>query len=188
MSTGESEVEAPDVLEITAEALWDGRPSLGGAWVAHPDVEDPERVRIVRTSDGTAVDGALFRRERELPGPPLQVSSEAAESLGLLAGQPAELRVVALREAETDVVALTQAGGPERPYVQAATFPSAGEAEAAAEDFRAEGLRAEVRRRGGNGRPTWRVLVGPATDEAAREAARERVVTLGYGDAYFVAE
>ena len=96
---GGRDIEAPQVFETTEAGLWDGRPSLGGIWVAHPDVTDPERVLIRNRATGRSVTGALFKRERESPGPTLQVSSEAAEALGMLAGQPAELSVVALRRA-----------------------------------------------------------------------------------------
>lgn len=93
-----SEVEAPDVFSVSEPALWDGRPSLGGVWIAHPDATDPERVLIRNTENGRSVVGALFRREREMPGPRLQVSSDAAAALDLLAGKPTELSVVALRK------------------------------------------------------------------------------------------
>ncbi|PRY80180.1 cell division septation protein DedD [Yoonia maritima] len=99
----DSDVERPDVFEVTDRGLWDGRPSLGGVWVAHPDVSDPERVMIRNPENGKSVIGALFRRERENPGPLLQVSSDAAEELGLLAGAPTELNVVALRRVEIEV-------------------------------------------------------------------------------------
>lgn len=97
----ERDVEAPDVFQVTDMGLWDGRPSLGGVWVAHPDVKDPERVIIRNTEDNTFVIGALFRRERETPGPVLQVSSDAASALGMLAGAPKQLNVTALRREET---------------------------------------------------------------------------------------
>lgn len=93
----ERDVERPDIFKASDKGLWDGRPSLGGVWVAHPAVQDPERVLIRNTATGATVEGALFRRERDMPGPLLQVSSDAAEALGLLAGQPADLTVVALR-------------------------------------------------------------------------------------------
>lgn len=96
----ETEVEAPQVFKLTGAGLWDGRPSLGGVWVAHPSVTNPERVMIRNTKNGKSVIGALFRRERDNPGPALQVSSDAAEELGLLAGAPTELSVVALRKEE----------------------------------------------------------------------------------------
>ena len=41
-SQGE-EVEAPEVFQSTDMALWDGRPSLGGVWIAAPEAKDPER-------------------------------------------------------------------------------------------------------------------------------------------------
>ena len=91
------DVEAPNVFQVTEAGLWDGRPSLGGVWVAHPDVAQPERVKITNSANDKSVTGALFRRERNLPGPALQVSSAAAEKLGMLAGAPARLTVVALR-------------------------------------------------------------------------------------------
>ncbi len=93
----ERDVEAPEVFQKTESGLWDGRPSLGGVWVAHPDVSDPERVIIRNEDNGKFVIGALFRREREVPGPRFQASSDAAEALGMLAGQPARLSVTALR-------------------------------------------------------------------------------------------
>lgn len=96
----QTDIEAPEVFQLTAQGLWDGRPSLGGVWVAHPDVTDPERVIIRNQANGQFVIGALFRRERENPGPALQVSSDAAEALGMLAGAPSELNVTALRREE----------------------------------------------------------------------------------------
>ncbi|WP_226778919.1 SPOR domain-containing protein [Oceaniglobus trochenteri] len=98
----ERDVEAPEVFQKTESGLWDGRPSLGGVWVAHPDVKDPERVIIRNEVNQKFVIGALFRRERDNPGPRLQVSSDAAEALGLLAGQPVKLNVTALRREEVD--------------------------------------------------------------------------------------
>lgn len=105
-ATGDGEtrdVEAPEVFQKNEAGLWDGRPSLGGIWVAHPDVTDPERVIIRNEDNGRFVVGALFRRERDNPGPALQVSSDAAEELGMLAGAPAQLNVVALRREEVAV-------------------------------------------------------------------------------------
>ncbi|WP_372835003.1 SPOR domain-containing protein [Puniceibacterium confluentis] len=96
----ERDIEAPEVFQATEAGLWDGRPSLGGVWVAHPDVKDPERVIVRNEKNGQFVIGALFRRERETPGPRLQISSDAAAALGMLAGQPANLNVVALRREE----------------------------------------------------------------------------------------
>lgn len=91
------DVEAPEVFQLSEAGLWDGRPSLGGIWIAHPDVTQPERVRVKNPKNNKTVTAALFRRERNLPGPELQLSSAAAEKLGILAGAPTNVDVVALR-------------------------------------------------------------------------------------------
>ncbi len=105
----ERDVEAPEVFSVTDQGLWDGRPSLGGVWVAHPDVDEPERVIIRNQSNDKFVVGALFRRERDIPGPSLQISSDAAEALGILAGAPAPLNVTALRKIEEPAEVLPDA-------------------------------------------------------------------------------
>lgn len=99
------DVEAPEVFQVSDMALWDGRPSLGGVWVASPDAKDPERVIVRNPANGKFVIGALFRRERDNPGPALQISSDAAAALGLLAGQPAKVSVTALRREEAPTTA-----------------------------------------------------------------------------------
>jgi len=93
----ERDVEAPDVFQVTDQALWDGRPSLGGVWVAYPGNTQPERVIIRNQTNNKFVIGALFKRERENPGPSIQLSSDAAAALGVLAGKPTTLNVTALR-------------------------------------------------------------------------------------------
>lgn len=98
----ERDIEAPEVFQVTESGLWDGRPSLGGVWVAHPDVTEPERVLIRNTANDNFVIGALFRRETMGSGPRLQVSSDAAAALGMLAGSPQQLNVTALRRETVD--------------------------------------------------------------------------------------
>ena len=96
----ERDVEAPEVFSKRDAALWDGRPSLGGVWVAHPDARTPERVIIRNTESGRETIGALFRRERMNPGPIFQVSADAAAAVGMLAGAPTGIEVIALRTEE----------------------------------------------------------------------------------------
>jgi hypothetical protein len=122
----ERDVERPDIFEVTDRGLWDGRPSLGGVWVAHPDAQDPERVMIVNNENGRTIVGALFRRERENPGPLLQISSDAAEELGILAGAPTEMSVVAVRREEVEVDAAPE----ENPVVASLATPVAVQSEA----------------------------------------------------------
>ncbi len=110
--TVERDVEAPEIFSTKGPGLWDGRPSLGGVWVAHPDVKEPERVIIRNTGSDKFVVGALFRRERATPGPKIQVSSDAAEALGMLAGAPAELSVIALKREEAAAAQSALVDGP----------------------------------------------------------------------------
>jgi len=117
----ERDVEAPEAFQVTDTGLWDGRPSLGGVWVAHPEVKDPERVIIRNEDNNTFVIGVIYRPERQTPGPKIQVSSDAAEALEMLAGKPARINVTALRreavaedgpaesDAETDTLAAAPA-------------------------------------------------------------------------------
>ena len=138
-----ADVEAPEVFQATDSALWDGRPSLGGIWVASPEVTNPERVVMVNPATGKSVTGALFRRERENPGPRLQLSSDAADALGILAGQPTEISVTALRKQEvaveevaapapTEAAAAATTGDSAEPPAAEATPAEAGEAAAIA--------------------------------------------------------
>jgi len=99
----ERDIEDASVFSRREPALWDGRPSLGGVWVAHPDATTPERVIIRNTTNGQETIGALFRRERMNPGPAFQVSAEAANAIGILAGAPTEIEVVALRTEEIEI-------------------------------------------------------------------------------------
>ena len=117
----ERDVEAPDVFQVTEEGLWDGRPSLGGVWVAHPSADDPERVIIRNEENGRFVIGALFRREIEAPGPELMISSDAAAALNILAGDPTRVQVTALRREEVADPVVTPAPGAEMTLAAAET-------------------------------------------------------------------
>ncbi len=258
----ERDVEAPEIFSANEPGLWDGRPSLGGVWVAYPGVKDPERVIIRNTENGQFVIGALFRRERENPGPKLQMSSDAAEALGMLAGQPAEISVVALRKEEvapvlpTDTEALDaaaeegldadavlagvpaaesidattlgtveaataaidraddtsvdvataepvptaaapvatpvaaapapSAAGLEKAFIQIGIFSVKGNADNTATSLRGAGVLPIVKEQENQGKPFYRVLVGPATSKSERAALLKTVKGLGFSDAYFV--
>ncbi|APO88341.1 SPOR domain-containing protein [Marivivens sp. JLT3646] len=231
----ERDVEAPEVFQVTDNGLWDGRPSLGGVWVAHPDVVDPERVIIRNTENGKFVIGALFRREREQPGPALQVSSDTAAALGMLAGAPASLQVTALRREEAPVEApapisnfdetaiageevqttsldpianaeaaisaaeaeqvATAAPAPQaavatsaltKPYIQIGIFSIQSNADRTAEILNGNGITTTILAQESQGRPFWRVVVGPAQSSAERSDLLLRVKGLGYSDAYAV--
>jgi len=91
---------APEVFEAIGSAVWDGRHTLRGVWIAHPMAVSARRVRIFNTDNGVAVDGALFKRDATREGASILISSEAAELLGMTAGEPAKLRIVAVKLAK----------------------------------------------------------------------------------------
>ncbi len=236
----ERDVEAPEVFQVTEAGLWDGRPSLGGVWVAHPDVSEPERVIIRNTANGKFVIGALFRRERAIPGPRIQASSDAAAALGMLAGAPVQLNVTALRreavEPETppeaaapdspeapeavEETALDPIGGAaaaieatapdaeapptpapkpatppapapkasslDKPYIQIGIFSVHQNAERTADQMRRAGMVPTVFEQEANGKPFWRVVVGPARTRSERSTLLKKVKETGFSDAYAV--
>lgn len=232
----ERDVEAPQVFQKTDMGLWDGRPSLGGVWVAHPDVTDPERVIIRNTANGTFVIGALFRRQRDLPGPAFQVSSDAAVALEMLAGAPAQLNVTALRREEAPVeeeapaeveeiaaapeieataldpvagaaaaIDAAEAGAAaapaparqpkpaaparpasplDKPFVQVGIFSVEKNASDTATALRQAGMVPTVLAQSSQGKPFWRVVVGPATTASDRSAVLGKIKGMGFADAY----
>lgn len=229
----ERDVESPDVFHVTEAGLWDGRPSLGGVWVAHPDVTDPERVIIRNTSNNKFVIGALFRRERDIPGPRLQASSDAAAALGMIAGAPVQLDVTALRReavadeletpTESDEIAdtsgeisetsldpiagaaaaidatepsappLTTAPAPKpknsslsKPFVQIGIFSVEKNANQTANQMRSAGMIPTVFEQKANGKPFWRVVVGPAQSKSELNSLLNNVKKTGFSDAYAV--
>ncbi len=259
------DVEAPELFKKADKALWDGRPSLGGIWVADTSVKEPQRVMMRNAANGRSVMGALFRREIDNPGPPLQLSADAAEALGILAGQPTVIDVVALKTVQPEAppapaaapaatpdpkvkpapkptaaiaaaaaaaidkaadpqtagkdktakgsaptpkvvpkadpnaaaakepvtsaplsaipTAPAPAGAMKQPFIQAGIFSVEANAKQAAAKLTKAGLPAQVRGEQGT-KPYWRVIVGPAANQAERDALAAKLKGLGYADAY----
>lgn len=93
----ERDVEKPDIFSVRDMAVWDGRPSFGGVWVATSGDFQPERVSITNVDNQKTVVGALFKREEANPGPPIRLSSDAAAALGIAPGAPTMIAVTAVR-------------------------------------------------------------------------------------------
>ncbi len=160
----ERDVEAPEVFSKNEDGLWDGRPSLGGVWIAHPDVKEPERVIIRNETNGKFVIGALFKRERENPGPKLQVSSDAANALGVLPGAPTRLDVVALVREEVPEAAPAVAAAP----TETDTIAAPEAIEQASLDAPLASAEAAIARAEGTGAPAGE----PAGEQVAVAAAQ----------------
>lgn len=212
----ERDVEAPEVFQKEERGLWDGRPSLGGVWVAHEAVREPERVIIRNQDNGKFVIGALFRKEIATPGPKFQVSSDAASALGMLAGAPARLSATALRREETPADPETSAapvaevdtqplegetsaapapaapqsapasGQLAKPFVQLGIFAVKANAERTAARMRDAGLPVRMATSTLSGKEYFRVLIGPANASSTRADYLAKAKAQGFADAYFV--
>ncbi|MEO1494301.1 MAG: SPOR domain-containing protein [Pseudomonadota bacterium] len=90
---------APELFDATGLAVWDGKRTLQGVWVAHPLATSARRVRIFNDANGLAVDGALFKRDSTLSGASVLISSEAAGLLKMDVDTPTKLRIVAVTPA-----------------------------------------------------------------------------------------
>ncbi|MBS8225466.1 SPOR domain-containing protein [Vannielia litorea] len=173
----ERDVEAPEVFSKNEDGLWDGRPSLGGVWIAHPDVKEPERVIIRNETNGKFVIGALFKRERENPGPKLQVSSDAANALGVLPGAPTKLDVVALVREEVPEAA--PAAAPAATEADAIAAPEAIEQKSL--DAPLASAEAAIARAEGTGDASADTEAGtPAVETASAAAAAEPKAKKGF--------
>jgi cell division septation protein DedD len=73
-----------------------------------------------------------------------------------------------------------------RPYIQLGIFSVEANANELAQEMQSKGLSARVVAQESQGRSFWRVLVGPATTEAQRQAWLDQVKAEGFADAYFV--
>ncbi|MEM8755566.1 MAG: hypothetical protein AAGF90_21590, partial [Pseudomonadota bacterium] len=116
----------PGAFEARGVTIWDGRQTPSGVWLAHPLAKGVRRVRVTNLQTGFEIEGALFRRDPALTGPSILISSDAAAALGVDAGLPTELYVVALANPPRDEAVAEAAPAP--------TDAPAAETEQAAEE------------------------------------------------------
>ena len=92
-------VRAPEVFQASALAVWDGKRTAKGIWIAHPDVRVPMQVRIVNPATKIEVDGIVYRHRDSAAGDVLTVSSDAATALKLRPKADTQISIFALRPA-----------------------------------------------------------------------------------------
>ena len=83
----------PEAFHAVGFGLWDGTRTLPGIWIAHPDIAIARRVRLTNDETGAQADAAMFRRDSNLKGPRIILSSEAAEALGLTPGHATPMTI-----------------------------------------------------------------------------------------------
>ena len=93
----ERDVEAPEIFQESGRGLWNGNPTTGGAWVSHSAVSESGRAIVRNPANGTFVVGDLLPKQNNGVTTPFEVSSDAAQVLGMLPGQAVTLNVTALR-------------------------------------------------------------------------------------------
>ena len=206
----ERDIEAPEVFQLTGLGVWDGRPSLGGVWIAHVSVPSAERVIVRNDKSGKFVIGALFRRNDVKDGVPFQISAEAAQAFGVSAGQQIKLNVTALQPhyvnaydargdqiSQNDVLATATAAldkvevvGSEmwlrKPFVQLGIFNVKQNAKNTATKMRQVGIVPLIKELFKDSKPFWRVVIGPANSLEERELLLKTVKSVGFQDAYAV--
>jgi cell division septation protein DedD len=91
----------PDRAVFFAEAatLWDGLPSMGGAWIAHPAANPGLMVEALNLETERSLRAPALRLAERAGHPPIQLSAEAALALGMSPGRLARVRLTGLREA-----------------------------------------------------------------------------------------
>ncbi|HEX8375160.1 MAG TPA: SPOR domain-containing protein, partial [Geminicoccaceae bacterium] len=123
------------------------------------------------TGGGRGLFGGLFGRTPTAPATP-----------GAIATTPLDAAAPAAQFA--DPAAPAAASSLRFPFVQLATLSNEAAATQAAQSLAAKGLPARVV--AVPGKPSWRLLLGPATTEAQQGALRESARAEGYDDAYLV--
>ena len=205
----ERDIETPAVFETSGVALWNGQPTLGGVWVAHPAVQNPMRVILRNPAMHTFIIGNLFRNNPAPGAPPIRVSADAARALDMSAGQVTQLHVTALRreaistaskttpiphrstDASTSAplptdIFETPSDSLKQAYLQIGLFRVEANAGNSADILRAAGADAIVKKTRHKGTTFWRVLAGPCKTIEARNILLKLMHSKGFSDAYAV--
>jgi cell division septation protein DedD len=74
----------------------------------------------------------------------------------------------------------------DKPYIQIGIFSVEANADRTAGQMRSAGMVPVVYEQSANGKPFWRVLVGPAQSRSDGAALLKKVKAAGFSDAYFV--
>jgi hypothetical protein len=87
----------PSLFQAEARTLWDGLPSMGGAWVAHPAAGAAMMVEATNLDTGRSLRLPMLRISERAGRPPIQMSADAALRLGMAPGRLTPVRLIGLR-------------------------------------------------------------------------------------------
>ena len=189
--------EKPEILDISTSVVWDGKQTLGGNWVSHPDINSPEKVLIKNTSNGKSVVGAIFQQTRILNKGLAAISSDAAKTLSIAKNDETKLQIVAIKVIENfkenpnDTSKSlekksTSSSQLTKPFIQVGIFGVEKNAIKTKEQMSKLDLPVNTFAFQIKGKTYWRVVAGPAITFEKRGNMLKTIKSAGFTDAYFV--
>ena len=189
--------EKPEILDIATSVVWDGKQTLGGNWVSHPDINSPEKVLIKNTSNGKSVVGAIFQQTRNLNKGLAAISSDAAKTLSIAKNDETKLQIVAIKVIEnfkenTNDTSKslekksTSSSQLTKPFIQVGIFGVEKNAIKTEEQMSKLDLPVNTFTFKIKGKTYWRVVAGPAITFENRGNMLKTIKSAGFTDAYFV--
>ena len=189
--------EKPEILDISAVVIWDGKQTLGGNWISHPDVASPERVLIKNISNGKSIFGAIFQQTKKIKTGSALLSSDAAKALDIAQNEQTKVQIVAVRVPENPapikIIAepITASNAsletkPSKPLIQVGIFGVQSNANKTKDQMLKLNLPVNIFDFQIKGKPYWRVVAGPASTLDSRKNMLKLIKSAGFSDAYFV--
>ena len=189
--------EKPEILDISAAVIWDGKQTLGGNWISHPGVDSPERVLIKNISNGKSVVGAIFQQTKKMKSQPALISSDAAKALDIVQNEQTKVQIVAVRVPEsttpTKIIAKTKIEKSasletklSKPFIQVGIFGVQDNAKKTKDKMSKLNLPVNILDFQIKGKPYWRVVAGPASTSDSRKNMLKDIKSAGFTDAYYV--
>jgi len=189
--------EKPEILDISASVVWDGKQTLGGNWVSHPDINSPEKVLIKNTSNGKSAVGAIFQQTRNLNKGLAAISSDAAKTLSISKNDETKLQIVAIKVIEnfkgnTNDTSKSVEKKPTsssqltKPFIQVGIFGVENNAIKTGDQMAKLGLPVNTFDFKIKEKTYWRVVAGPAISLENRKNMLTKIKSAGFKDAYFV--
>ena len=189
--------EMPEILDISTSVSWDGKQTLGGNWISHPDVDSPERVLIKNIANGKSIVGAIFQQSKKTKSGSAQISSDAAKSLKIDKNEQTKVQIIAIKKTKSTASSKkvdepTQAERVkldtklEKPFIQVGIFGIQENADNTKDRMLQLSLSVNIIDFKIKGKPYWRVVAGPATTSESRNKMLKVVRSAGFTDAYFV--
>ncbi len=187
----------PEILDIPASVFWDGEQTLGGNWVSHPDVKNPERVLITNVANGKSVVGAIFQQTKKINSGSAQISSDAAKALRITKNEQSKVRIVAVKETKS-TASSSKVDQPipakrtkidtklSKPFIQVGIFSIEDNAGKTKDRMLELNIPVNIFNFQIKGKPYWRVVAGPAKTSDSRSKMLKLVKSAGFTDAYFV--